>query len=455
MSLPRILALSTLAIVAAILPFTSDVKTQTTLLIVATVVFWATMTLPEYYTSLAFIAAALLLNLAPPDVVFAGFSAKAVWLVFAGIVFGMAVQEHSLGATLFQRLGLLQLTYVRLIWTLALFAFLLAFVLPSAVGRVLVLVPLIKLLADELGLAEKSNERYALYLTAVVGTTLPAFSILTSNVPNIVLLGTVETVLGFTFTYPNYFATNFPVLGLGTFLLGPLCILRAFPGEIPARPGVATADEGDKKTATPEQQRLAIILLTTLALWVTEEVHGIAAAWIGLTMALVCLMPGIGALPPQTLTKLNLGPWLFLTGVIAVGAVARQNGVADILWNWFQTVVPIADMTNFWRYFVLVVFNMVLGLLTTLPAAPSIFIPIVQPIANATGWSEQALAMATVPSFIFFAFPYQAPPLLIGTSLLAVPARVAMRVLVPVFLIGLLVLTPLHYLWGRLIGVYP
>ena len=357
------------------------------------------MVAPEYFISLCFIAAALLLQLAPPGVILSGFSAKAVWLVFAGIVFGMAVQQHNLGASMFQHLGLLRLTYRPLVWTLATFSVSLAFVIPSAVGRVLVLTPLVRILADQLGLPERANERYALYLTVIIVTTLPAFAILTSNVPNMVLLGTVETILGFTFTYPQYFLTNFPVLGIGTFFLATTMILRAFPGSINPDP---TSSEPAATPPTAEQRRLGIILITTLLLWVTEELHTIAAAWVGLTMALICLAPRIGVLEPQTITKLNLGPWFFLAGVIAVGAVARQNGVADLLWQTFNTAIPLDQSSNFVRYIILFLFNMILGQLTTLPAAPSIFVPLIPPISEVTGWSQEALALATVPSFAFF-----------------------------------------------------
>lgn len=448
-------AIVALAAAAATMGFAADIRMGTAFVILIAVLLWASLLVPEYFTSLCFIAAALILQLAPPAVIFSGFSAKAVWLVFAGIVLGTAVQHHHLGASMFQRLGLTRLSYKPLIWTLASFSLALAFVLPSAVGRVLVLAPLVRILCDELGLAERSNERSAICMTVIACTTLPAFAILTSNVPNMVLLGTVETVLGFSFTYPRYFAVNFPVLGACTFVLTTLVILRAFPGRIPAPAPAATTSEGHAYTSTPEQRRLAVILATTLLLWLTEELHTIPAAWVGLSMALACLTPGIGVLEPQAITRLNLGPWFFLAGVIAVGAVARHNGVADLVWQAFSHALPLEHASNFARYIVLFLFNMILGQLTTLPAAPSIFVPLIPPIAETTGWSMQALALASVPSYVYFAFPYQAPPLLIGTGLLAIPARTAMRVLVPVWLIGSFVLVPLHYLWGRTLGVFP
>ena len=47
---------------------------------------WATEALPPHVTSFLFFALALLLQVAPPNVVFAGFHAGAIWLIFGWVV---------------------------------------------------------------------------------------------------------------------------------------------------------------------------------------------------------------------------------------------------------------------------------------------------------------------------------------------------------------------------------
>jgi hypothetical protein len=44
---------------------------------------------------------------------------------------------------------------------------------------------------------------------------------------------------------------------------------------------------------------------------------------------------------------------------------------------------------------------------------------------------------------------------LVGLTVLGVPLRAAMRLMLRYFVVAALVLSPLHYLWGRLLGVFP
>jgi steroid 5-alpha reductase family enzyme len=66
-------------------------------LVVGTIALWATARLPEYLTALLFFAAAMVLHIAPSEVVFSGFLSSAFWLVLSGFVLG--VPAHRLLAT--------------------------------------------------------------------------------------------------------------------------------------------------------------------------------------------------------------------------------------------------------------------------------------------------------------------------------------------------------------------
>ena len=66
-------------------------------LIIATVGLWATHAIPEHITSLAFMLLAVILGIAAPDVAFSGFAGGAVWLLFGGIIIGLAVSDSGLG----------------------------------------------------------------------------------------------------------------------------------------------------------------------------------------------------------------------------------------------------------------------------------------------------------------------------------------------------------------------
>ncbi|GAB4394651.1 MAG: SLC13 family permease [Kiloniellaceae bacterium] len=415
-----------------------------------TAFLWATLAIPAELTALLFFASLLLTGLVPDRVVLAGFESKAVWLVFAGIVLSEVIGRHDMGHALFDRLLGRIRSYRALVWLVSASGLLMAFLIPSAMGRVLLLAPLVRALADRLGLAEADPRRHGLFIAAVLGTVLPAFTILTSNVPNLVLMGSAEAIYDRTLTYGEYLLLNFPVLGLGAFLLVPLLVLRLFPGA-----GAISLPATRPEPWSRDQVKIGFLLAVTLAFWTTDSLHGISSAWIGLAAAVFSLLPGVGLLPAQTISKLNFGPWFFAAGSIGLGGVVSHSGIGDLLWGQIAAAVPFEGLPEAAKYAVVQLSAMLLAVFTTLPAVPAVFTPLAASMSQSLGWPLDAVMLAQVPAFVIFAFPYQAPPVLVGLTFLNVPLAQAMRVMGRFVLLALLLLSPLHYLWGRLLGVFP
>ena len=80
--------------------------------------------------------------MAPPSVIFSGFHSGAVWLVFAGIVIGIAVEKTGIGANVAEavvkRFGH---SYIGLSFGVGIAGFGSAFFMPSAMGRIVILTP--------------------------------------------------------------------------------------------------------------------------------------------------------------------------------------------------------------------------------------------------------------------------------------------------------------------------
>ncbi len=435
--------------VASVVVGTSPLLSTAALAVLAAFL-WATLAIPAELTALIFFAALLLTGLAPDRVVLAGFESKAVWLVFAGMVLSEVIGRHDMGHALFDRLlGRLK-SYPALVWLVSCTGLLLAFLIPSAMGRVLLFTPLVRALADRLGLAEHDPRRHGLFIAAVLGAVVPAFTIITSNVPNLVLMGAAEAIYGRTLTYGEYLLLNFPVLGLGAFVLIPLLVLRLFPGERRISLPPLTPEPW-----TRDQMKIGFLLAVTLALWTTDSLHGISAAWIGLGAAVFSLLPGVGLLPPQSIGKLNFGPWFFAAGSIGLGGVVSHSGLGDLLWGEIAAVVPLAGLPDAAKYAVLQLSAMGMSMLTTLPATPAVLTPLAESIAQSLDWPLDAVLLAQVPAFVMFPFPYQAPPVLVGLTLIGVPLSKAMKVMLYFVVLALVIVSPLHYLWGHLIGVFP
>ena len=68
--------------------------------VVIAVSLWASGAVPEYFTAIIFFFLAMILTDAGAPIVFSGFHSAAVWMIFGGLIVGVAVQETGLGKTI-------------------------------------------------------------------------------------------------------------------------------------------------------------------------------------------------------------------------------------------------------------------------------------------------------------------------------------------------------------------
>ena len=425
---------------------------RTGAVVALTIGLFATAVVPVVVAVLIFFFVAVVAAVAPREVIFSGFTSGAVWLVFGGLIIGVAMRETGLGARIAGTLLLLfGRGYGRAITGTVVVAVLLAFVVPSSAGRILILLPIIFALADRLGFAGGSPGRTGLILAVTMGSMVPTVGILPANVPNNVLMGAAESVYGITLTYGSYLLLHFPVIGLIGLVALPVFIMLLFRD---------TANSGDGATAestpvSPREVRLTVILAAALALWLTDTLHGVSPAWVSLGAGIMCLLPGIGVMPPQAvIEKVNYGPWLFVAGVIGLGAVIAHSGLGPVL---AERLIPVLELTpgHDARNFAAVAgLGMGMAVVTTFPGQPALMTAMAVPIAQATGWPLLTALMAQVPSWVLILFPYQAPPLVLALQLSGMRVGEMMRLLLPFALFAWLVMIPLQFVWWRFLGYF-
>ncbi|NNE85876.1 MAG: hypothetical protein HKN28_18080 [Alphaproteobacteria bacterium] len=421
-------------------------------IVLFSVTLWATGAIPIHITGLIMFLVTMVLDIAPSNVVFSGFHASATWLVFGGLVITIAVQRVGLANRAVQALvDHLPARYFAMALGIAMAGVVLAFLMPSASARAVLMAPLAMALADRLGFAEHTQARFGLVVAAALGSTLPAFGILPSTVVSMAFAGVAESIHGIRFTYFDYTALNFPILGLLSLLIQTGLITFMF-GAKPQHDGVA------EKTAdwSGDERRLLIILLAALALWITDSLHGISPAWVALAAALLCITPRIGMLSSKVLTAdVNYGPWLFIAGVIGMGSIASHTGLGAALGALLLANVPLTADGGLLTFYEIFVIGAAINLVATAPIVAPIMTTFADAIAQATNWPIRAVLLSEVPAFMVFPLPHQAPPIVITMALAGVPIRAGVRVLAVYFVIALVVILPLQYLWGRLLGAYP
>jgi anion transporter len=414
--------------------------------------FWAIGALPEYVTALIFLLMATVSEVVPAAVVFSGFHSTALWLVFGGLVIAVAVKHTGLGQRLAQRLlDLLGRSYVGVISGIVLVTMLFSFIMPSAMARVVLLVPVVVAMAKRLNFSEGSPGRNGMVMATTLGCFVPSCAVLPSNVANMVLAGASESLYGLTFSYGNYLKLHYPVLGLmkGLAIVPLTCLL--FPDRVNSTPALR---HQMPEPLSVHEKVLALILSGTLLLWGTDFLHGISPAWVALGAALLCLLPFIKLLPDGAFkTEINFGPFFYVAGVLGMGAVVAKTGLGDILGRALLGLLdfePGHNMRNFVR---LVILYTAVSPITTIPGLPAVMTPLAADIATSTGFPLETVLMTQVIGYSNVILPYQLPPLVVGMQLGGVSATQGVRLTVALAAASILVLMPVNYLWWSLLGV--
>lgn len=424
-------------------------------LILLAIGFWAGQILPDAVVALIFMCAVLIAGIARPEQAFAGFLSGANWLIFAGIVVGLAIRHVGLN----QRLAamLLALAPRRYEWTVlaaGLTAFAAAFIIPSSMGRIVILVPIAVALADALGYRPGDPGRTGIVITVGAAAYYPSFGILPAGLPNVIIYGAAESLYGLRFTYGEWLLLNGLVVGLLKTLVliaSALILFRPLPRDAQngagSLPPAGSFDEG--------QRKLLIVLGLTIAFWASDAWHGVSPAWIGLAAACLLIFPGLNLTPKEPFKALDLAPFFYVAGVLSIGAVVAETGLGSV------TALHLIDLFGMrggepeLALAKLIAMAFILGLCFTIGAAPAVFGPLAGDLAQAIGLPLDLVLSTQLIGISSMIFPYQGPPLVVAAMLGGVGAAATLRFCFLQGVISLLLLTPAQIGWWHLLDRIP
>lgn len=414
----------------------------------AAIGLWATGVFPESLTALLFFALCMFTKAAPGKIVFSGFMSSAFWLVLAGIVFGGAIKSTGLGDRVAHAIGnRLGRSFNKALAGVMLMGMGLAFVMPSSMGRIVLMVPLLLALSKHLGFEQGGKGWSGLVMGGIFACFLPSFAILPANLPNMVLAGSAEALLSFPLSYADYLLRHYPVLGLLKALTLYAVLWFFYRGEEPTK-----SEEPPPGPMSGAEKRLLGVLAVAISLWVTDGLHHVSPAWIGLAAAILCLLPQLKILPPKSLASTNLEPTIYVAGVVGLGAVIDHAGVGQLVGGAVIDALPLAEGAGFLDFVSLSGLAALVSLATTQPGVPAVLTPFANGLAAATGMSLAAVLGTQVAGFSTLLLPYQSPPLMMGIQLSHGKAADFTRICLAMALATVAILWPLDYLWLSLIG---
>ncbi len=422
-------------------------------LVFATVALWASGKLPEYLTGLLFFAVATVFALAPPAAIFSGFASTAFWLVLSGYVMGLAIVRTGLAARAARLLaGPMLGSYPLMIGGVLLLTYGLAFVMPSNMGRIALLMPIVMALADEAGLPAGRAGRHGLALAVGFGTLQMSASILPANVPNLVMVGAIESAYGLHLAYMPYLLLHGPVLGLGKGLLIGGLIVWMFRDRTAPAPGPRAA----LPPMSADEKRLAVLLSVTLGFWLTDSLHGVSAAWIGLASACFCLLPRVGFVTgDQFGREVNHRTAFYVASILGLANLVSQSGLGTFIGDALLHAAPLTPGQPFANFVTLSGVTVALNAILTTNGVPALFTPLARSFAEASGLPLMTVLMIQVMTFATPLLPYQASPIIVAMEMGHVPLKAGVRLGLVVALGTFLILLPLDYLWFSVLGYIP
>ncbi|MGH1463568.1 MAG: SLC13 family permease [Neptuniibacter sp.] len=451
----QLIALILIPLVSALLLFSpatellNEDQIYTALLIMTGMILFATGALPEYVSALLIMVTAMLLAIAPAEVVFSGLTSTACWLIFSGLVIGIAISETGLAQRISNRFTrYLGSNYTKLITGIVFMGVVLGFVMPSSVGRVVLFIPIALAIAHSCGFDKGSNGQIGVLMAAAFGCHMPTFAILPANIPNMIMIGSAETIHGWTPMFAEYLLLHFPVLGFLKALLIIGIIIKLYP-DTPKH----NASLGTQTLLSMTEIRLLVVMLTTLAFWMTDSIHHISTAWIGLAAATILLLPGVGMVSSKSFNeKINISSILVVAGLLSIASLINYSQISIIAGERVLDWLPLSYGNDIVNFFALSLTGMFTGVVATLAGVPATLTPLAEQMSQLTGFSLEAVLMTQVFGFSTILFTYQSVPLMMAMPLAGISLHHAAKICLILSALTVLVLLPLDYLWWQLLG---
>ena len=333
---------------------------------------WSTRILPEHTTAIGFFLVAVFISDVPVEVVFSGFSSTAVWLTLGGLIIGVAISETGLCQRLARAVSTgLGASYWRAIAGAALIGVVLAFMMPSTMGRAVLLVPIISAMAEELGFASGSRGRTGMILSAAFSTYMISAGILPANLPNVVLLGLSDSIYNLPITYGAYLLLHFPITSLLKVVAVVIIVCKMFPDRPRTRNGRSAA-----ATMSRNEKWLSIILGISIFLWMSDFVHHVSPAWIALAAGIMCLLPRPGLVSTKAFSqKVNYGASFFVAAILGLASIIAESGLGTEIGTSLATVIGLEPGQNWWNFAKLSLLATLISMTTTTAGIPAVLTP--------------------------------------------------------------------------------
>ena len=421
------------------------------------IIAWIAEPIPHALTGLIGCYLFWVLKVVKFDIAFSGFADQTPWFLFGAGLFGMMATKTGLGRRLaYLIIGRVGTSYSRLLLGIILTSFLLTFLVPSGIACVIIMASVALGLMQAFGLGPGSNVGKGIFITLTY--TAGCFDKMVIAGPSTILgRGLIEKGANVHIYYGLWLLAFFPCAVVTIFGIWRL-VLWLYPPEDAALirgAGFIRDEIGRLGPWTRMEKRALFLMSIAIALWMTDLLHHISPAVIGLGIGLFACLPRVGILDEKDMKRVNYLLVFFVAAAVSMGTVLVQTGalrtITSVMFDWMRPLIAsngfALALVPYWTAFVYHIFlgNEIGMLATSMPGLMS--------FARASGIHPLPLGLIWAFAAGGKIFVYQSGVLVVGYSYGYFTARDVFRVGLCVTIIESLMLLLIVPIYWPLIGI--
>jgi sodium-dependent dicarboxylate transporter 2/3/5 len=397
------------------------------------------------------------LKVVPFNQAFSGFADNTPWFLFAALLFGRIAGKSGLARRLAYAVMLrVGSTYSRILLGLIITDFLLTFIVPSGLARVVILATIALALIEAFRAEKGSNVARGMFLIMTYTGNLFDKMVL-AGAGSITAAGAMTKFGGIDVLWAQWLWAFLPC-SVVTVLVAWRLTLWLYPPEQETLAGGTEFFRTELAKMGPwsvMEVKAALLIGVALILWVTDFLHHLPPAMIALGVGLFALLPPVGMLDESDMRHVNYMPVFFVAAAISMGNVLEATKGLEVLTSSvFTHIEPFlgnvfsTTAIMYWAGFIYHFF------LASEISMLGTSMPLVMEFAKSHGMNPLMLGLIWTFSAGGKLFAYQSGVLVLGYSYGYFDARDLIRIgawLTVVEFFILLLLVPFYW---PLIGIY-
>jgi solute carrier family 13 (sodium-dependent dicarboxylate transporter), member 2/3/5 len=390
-------------------------------------------------------------------VAFSGFANDTPWFLFAALLIGRIAGKSGLARRLAYTVMLhVGATYSRILLGLIITDFLLTFIVPSGLARVVILATIALALIEAFRAEKGSNVARGMFLIMTYTGNLFDKMIL-AGAGSITAAGAM-TKFGHVEVLWGQWLLAFIPCSILTVLAAWRITLWLYP---PEQEKLATGTDFFRTELAKMgpwswlEKKAAMLIGVAILLWVTDFLHHFPPAMIALGIGLFALLPPVDILDESDMRHLNYMPVFFVAAAISMGNVLEATKGLDVLTTTvFTRIEPFlgnifsTTVIMYWAGFIYHFF------LASEISMLGTSMPLVMEFAKSHGFNPLMLGLLWTFSAGGKLFAYQSGVLVLGYSYGYFEARDLVRMGACLTVIEFLILLVLVPFYWPLIGIY-